>query len=177
MQNYILVLLADNVEEIELIVPIDLWRRAGYTVITASIDNKISIKGQHGIIISADTQLDQVNTDKFNYIFIPGGAGHQLIKESTLAMDTIKHFIDKNKTIIAMCAAPTILSPWLQNKKATCYPSLKNLIPNWVDQAVIEDKPFITSQGAGTAHHLAFYLINKISGESVVQSLVKKTIF
>ena len=176
--NYnILVLLANNVEEIELVTPIDLWRRAGYHVTIASINNELTVKGQQGIVISADTSLAKVNTSEFNSIFIPGGAGHQLVKDSSLAMDTIKYFIDNNKTVIAICAAPTILSPWLQDKKATCYPSMKDLIPNWVDQAIVEDKNFITSQGAGTAHLLAFYVIKKISGDSLALDQIKSTIF
>ena len=176
--NYnILVLLANNVEEIELVTPIDLWRRAGYTITIASIDKELTVKGQQGIIISADTSLEKINASEFDAIFIPGGAGHQYIKESSLAMDTITYFIDHNKTILAICAAPTILSSWLQDKKATCYPSMKDLLPNWVDQAIVEDKPFITSQGAGTAHLLAFYLIKKISGETVALDQIKSTIF
>ena len=176
--NYnILVLLANNVEEIELITPVDLWRRAGYSVTIASIDKELTIKGQQGIIISADTSLETINASEFDSVFIPGGAGHQLVKDSSLAMDTIKYFIDNNKTILAICAAPTILSPWLQDKKATCYPSMKALIPNWIDQAIVEDSPFITSQGAGTAHQLAFYLIKKISGESIALDQIKSTIF
>ena len=176
--NYnILVLLANNVEEIELVTPVDLWRRAGYTVTIASIDNELTVKGQQGITISADTSLAKINTSEFDSIFIPGGAGYQLIKDSSLAMNTIKYFIDNDKTVLAICAAPTILSPWLQDKKATCYPSMKALIPNWVDQAIVEDKPFITSQGAGTAHQLAFYVIKKISGDSVAHDQIKSTIF
>ena len=176
--NYnILVILANNVEEIELVTPIDLWRRVGYNVTIASIENELTIKGQQGIVISADTSLAKINTDEFDCVFIPGGAGHQLVKDSSLAMDTIKYFIENDKTVIAICAAPTILSPWLQDKKATCYPSMKDLIPNWVDQAIVEDKNFITSQGAGTAHLLAFYVIKKISGDTPALDQIKSTIF
>ena len=177
MKYNILVLLANNVEEIELVTPVDLWRRAGYNITIASIEKELTVKGQQGIVISADTNLEKINTSEFDSIFIPGGAGHQLVKDSSLAMDTIENFINNNKTVLAICAAPTILSPWLQDKKATCYPSMKDLIPNWVDQAIVEDKNFITSQGAGTAHLLAFYLIKKISGDTLAHDQIKSTIF
>ncbi len=46
MHANILVLLANSVEEIELITPIDIWRRAGYSITIASIDSNLLVKGR-----------------------------------------------------------------------------------------------------------------------------------
>ncbi len=173
----ILVLLPDNFEEIEFITPVDLWRRAGYNVTTASITDDCCATGQQKISIQTDVCLKNINIKDFDYLFLPGGSGHKLLKESSLVTDTIQYFVDNNKTIIAICAAPTILVAWLQDKNATCYPSLKDLLPNFVDQNVVIDMPFVTSKGAGTAHELAFAVVSLISGEEASQKLRTTTIF
>lgn len=177
MSKNILALLPDNVEEIELITPIDLWRRAGYQITIASLADELQTVGQQGVVITADVPLKHVSHEDYDALFLPGGSGYQLIKQSLLAMSIIEDFIKHNKKIIAICAAPTILTPWLQDKKATSYPSLKEEIPHWVDQKVVIDLPFITSQGAGTASYLAFEVIRLFSGEEQANELKKATIF
>ncbi len=173
----ILVLLPDNVEEIEFITPVDLWRRTGYHVTVASITDSLSTLGQQNITIQADVCLSNVDLKDFEYLFLPGGSGHKLLKESSLVTNTIQHFVEQNKTVIAICAAPTILVPWLNGKKATCYPSMSNLLPNHIDQDVVVDLPFVTSKGAGTASKLAFEVISIISGEETAEKLRMATIF
>ncbi len=173
----ILVLLPNNVEEIEFVTPVDLWRRAGYDVTVASITKELSVVGQQKIAILADNYLGDVDLNNFEYLFLPGGSGHLLLKESALVTETIQHFVDQNKTIAAICAAPTILTPWLKDKKATCYPTLCEKLPNYVDQDVVVDLPFVTSKGAGTANKLAFEIINIISGEEVAEKFRTATIF
>lgn len=177
MATHILILLANGVEEIELITPTDLWRRAGYSVTIASIDSNLPVRGKQGIVISADTTLDTIDDSKFNYLYIPGGASEVAFRNSSQAMKLIEKFIDQQKTVITICAATLLLSPWLTDKKATCYPPLKDLLPNWIDQEVVVDLPFITSQGVGTAHLLAFHVIQMISGIPATEELKNATVF
>ena len=177
MSTRILILGAAQFEEIELVTPLDLWRRAGYEVCLASISNQLPIVGQQGLEIKADCLLENCSSDDFDIIFIPGGAGHKFINDSVFAMKLIEEFIHKNKLIVAICAAPTILAPWLINKKATCYPSRKSDIPVWADESVVIDLPFITSQGAGTAHLLALEVIKQIDGEKTAESIQNMTIY
>lgn len=173
----ILVLLPNQVEEIELITPIDIWRRANYSVTIASIDNNLTTISQQGITIIADKLLKDVELDQMDYLFLPGGSGHELLANSSLVNDVIRYFIDNNKIIIAICAAPTILTPWLLDKKATCYPELKHKMSQYSDEKVVIDYPFITSQGAGTASDLAFSLVSLVDGEEMSIKLQQKTLF
>ncbi|MGL5955072.1 MAG: DJ-1/PfpI family protein [Brevinema sp.] len=177
MKSNILVLLPNQVEDIEFITPVDLWRRAGYQVTVASITNTLETVSQQNIKIYADVCLQDINNVEFDYLFLPGGAGHKLLAESPLVTDTIQYFFEQQKPIIAICAAPTILIPWLNNKQATCYPAMSQQIPNFVDQDVVIDLPFITSKGVGTAATLAFYIISLISGSNTATELQKATLF
>ena len=48
------VFLANGLEEIEAITPVDVFRRAGIEVITVSITGSEFVKSAHNIIIKAD---------------------------------------------------------------------------------------------------------------------------
>lgn len=174
MNTRILILLDNGYEEIEVVTPLDIWKRAGYSLTLASINNELKVKGGQGLTVVTDTLLNNCSSNDYDILFIPGGA---IVDKYESAMPFIKEFIDQKKTIVAICAAPTVLAPWLENKKATCYPAMKEMIPNWIDETVVIDLPFITSQGPGTAHDLAFEVVKHISGESLSLQLQQGTIF
>lgn len=173
----ITVLLADQFEEIEVVAPIDIWRRAGFDVTITSIKKELTVIGQQKLTIRADNFLSDTNIDDIDVLFIPGGAGHQFIKESSQAMEIIDQCIILNKLIVSICAAPTILSTYLTNKKATCYPSMKDLLTNWVNESVVIDLPFITSQGAGTAFELGYKIVELLNSKEAAEELKNKMIF
>ena len=57
----ILVLLADGFEETEFVVPVDLWRRAGFKVTVASVSGAEVVDGLHGIKVQADVALSKLD--------------------------------------------------------------------------------------------------------------------
>ena len=68
----VLVPLARGFEEIEAITVIDLLRRAGIEVHTASLDGP-QVTGSHGITVTADIALDAARADDYGMIVLPGG--------------------------------------------------------------------------------------------------------
>ncbi|HPA64038.1 MAG TPA: DJ-1/PfpI family protein, partial [Spirochaetota bacterium] len=68
----ILVPLAEGFEEIEAVTIIDILRRAGHTVTTASLKNKI-VTGAHSIQITADKILTELRFEEFGAFILPGG--------------------------------------------------------------------------------------------------------
>ncbi|MGL4388496.1 MAG: DJ-1/PfpI family protein [Brevinema sp.] len=176
MKN-IIVLLADSFEDIEAIAPIDIWRRSQFQVTTASISQSLKVSSQQKIIIQADKLLSEIHEESFDAIFIPGGAGHKLIQESPMAMAFIDRHIKDNALIIAICAGSTIIKKYLINKKATCYPAMKELIPHWVDEKVVFDAPFVTAQGAGVSLELGYFVSSLFSSEEETIVLKKQMVF
>ena len=69
----ILVLLADGFEETEFVVPVDLWRRAGFKVTVASVSGENLVDGLHGLKIQADVALSKLDPTDFDAVFLPGG--------------------------------------------------------------------------------------------------------
>ena len=180
--NEIVVLLAEGFEEIEAVTPIDILRRAGISVITVGI-NGTAIKGSHGIILTADTTIEDLsgNIDISPYgVIIPGGMpGSVNIAESRTACSFITGINNKSGLIAAICAAPAlVLSPLgiLNGKSATCYPGCETSFSDKVlfsENNVVMDGNIITSRGAGTASEFALAIIRYLIDDKTAKAFEK----
>lgn len=181
MQKKILILAAQGFEELELLMPAALWRRAGLQAIIASISSDLNVTGQQNITIQADILLKDENIQEFDMLFIPGGKGYKNISASETAMKTIDYFVSHDKFIAAICAGPTVLAQagYLNGKKAVCYPAVKDLLKGavWTDQKVVYDPPFLTGKGAGASAELAFTAMELLSGSDLVLHVKQSAIF
>ena len=175
----ILVPLADGFEEIEATTIIDVLRRAELKVVTAALSG-ITVKGSSGVKIIADTELKNINPDEFAAIVLPGGyPGYVNLAESEKVLEIIKEFNSQNKTVAAICGAPTVLAraEILNNRNATVYPGLEKELPNPVDKRIVIDGNIITSQGPGTTMEFALKLVEILSGENKAKELKEQLLF
>ena len=62
------VILADGFEEIEAIEPTDIMRRAGIDVRTVSITDRLTVCGAHGITVTADMMINDVEPDEMELL-------------------------------------------------------------------------------------------------------------
>ena len=69
------VFLADGFEEGEALIPVDLLRRAGAEVTTASISTSLCVQGSHGITVTADALAENVPLEEYGMVVLPGGLG------------------------------------------------------------------------------------------------------
>ena len=160
-------------EEIEAFVPLDLWKRSGIEVVTASITNELEVCGAHGINCCADALLQDVQLDSFDGIFIPGGPGVFELKDNLIILNIIRHFHDKKRLIATICAAPLLL------KAAGCLPSMftahacvADRLPGCDTQAsVVVSGHVVTSRGPGTVFPFAFEVIRRLTSEQVALQL------
>lgn len=165
----VLVPLAEGFEEIEAVTIIDLLRRAGVGVTTASITNRLSVKGAHGIEVRADSTLPAVSDRTYQAVILPGGmpGTTNLAADKTLG-EVISRHQQRGEYLAAICAAPTVLAKHgvLQGKKATCYPGFEEQLSGarTVKDSVVEDGKVLTSRGPGTAIPFALKLIEKLVG-------------
>ncbi len=156
MEKKVCVFLADGFEEIEGLTVVDLLRRAGITVTTASITGRKDIHGAHGIIVQADVLIEEVEMKEQDMLVLPGGMpGTIHLGEHAGVCEAVKAFDKEGKYIAAICAAPTVFGKLglLKGRKATCYPSMeKELIcGEYVTDSVVVSDHIITSRGMGTA--------------------------
>ena len=69
----VFVFLADGLEEVEALTPIDLLRRAGDSVTTVSIMDKKTVTGGHDVKIKADKKFAKVDFSDGDLFILPGG--------------------------------------------------------------------------------------------------------
>jgi len=157
----LIVPLAEGFEEIEAVAVIDILRRANIKVDIVGIEDEI-VSGRNGIKILCDKIITDVKPDDYDGIVLPGGnPGYKNLENNQQVINFIKTYNNRGKLIAAMCASPTILEKIgvLEGKKATCYPTMKDKLKNYVDERVVVDKNVITSQGPGTAIEFALEIV------------------
>lgn len=188
-----IVLLAEGFEEVEAITPIDYLRRSEIEVCAASIGAGLTVTGSHGITVTADTtlyELEKTNkTDPSNWdaVVIPGGlpgANNLAACEKTGSL--IRNMAAAGKWVCAICASPAlVLNPLgiLAGKKFTCYPGLEEKVSGafWSEErTVIEVNPkgggLITSRGAGTAGEFAVEIISRLKSAAEGKNLADKVL-
>ncbi|MCS7165649.1 MAG: DJ-1/PfpI family protein [Candidatus Calescibacterium sp.] len=183
----VLTIVTNGVEEMELVITVDILRRGGVDVDIASLQEEV-IECSRMVKILPDLVIQKVLKDQnledflnqYHALYIPGGSNNaQNLKKSTLAKQIIEHFISNQKILAAICAGPTVINHHhkLENYKATCYPTLKDEIPNFVNHPVVEDKNLITSQGPATTFEFSLKLLEKIKNKETRYSVSKATLF
>lgn len=172
----IYVILADGFEEVEAIEPIDIMRRAGLEVTTASLKDR-TVTGAHGIPVTADITIDEVNPEKMDLLMLPGGAGHELLDASNEVHGLLNYAFANGKYIAAICAAPSILGKkmMLEGKKATCFPGFEKYLygAEIVSDKAVADGKIITARGAGAASDFGFVMVELLTDKETADSLRK----
>lgn len=173
----ILVPLAGSFEEIEAIVPVDVWRRAGFEVVTAGVeDGPVTASRQTRHL--PDAWLDVVLSQDFDLIYLPGGrpgadtlAAHEELCARLIRQDA------EGKWIAAICAAPLALDKagLLKGRAFTCHPGAEAEITSGVStkKAVEIFGKLVTGRAAGTAMELALAVVKLLAGPDKVAEVQK----
>ncbi len=172
----VLVPLAEGFEEIEAITVIDVLRRAGVEVTVAGTVSG-PIRGSHGVPVTADKLLQEVDPAGFDMIVLPGGSkGVEHLKEHPKVLPLLGEFSAKGKYIGAICAAPSLLAAagLICGKQVTSHPSVKQQVAQtalYTEERVQVDGKVITSRGPGTAMEFALQLVETLAGPEKVSQL------
>jgi len=175
----IIVHLADGFEEMEAFIPVDIWRRAGFTVFTVSITGNKTVTGSHAIPVIADLLFEETDYNSADMLFLPGGMpGASNLDAHKGLREELIEFGKKGKYLTAICAAPFVLghNNLLKNKRATCFPGYeKELIGAiFTGNSVEIDGNIITAKGAGVAFEMAMKVTERFKGRDFTMELSKK---
>jgi 4-methyl-5(b-hydroxyethyl)-thiazole monophosphate biosynthesis len=171
----VLVPIASGFEEIEAITIIDVLRRAKIEVVTAGLDKR-SVLGVHGVEIKTDVHIDDVKSDDFDMIVLPGGMpGSSNLAENSSVLKLLGQMNESKKYIGAICAAPMALDrAGVLKNSFTCYPSFETNIKHTGyigSEDVICDENIITSRGPGTAIKFSLMIVEKLCGKELSNSV------
>ncbi|MCI0748991.1 MAG: DJ-1/PfpI family protein [Nevskiales bacterium] len=171
----VLVPVANGTEDIEIVTLVDVLRRARMDVTVASIEHDLTVTCARGCKLTADQSFADVRKDTFSLIALPGGnAGAAALGKNRALIEMLKQQRAARRWYAAICAAPAlVLAPQglLEGKRATCYPSFKDQLPRYLDEAVVVDGHCITSQSPATAMAFALKLVELLCGKEKRQEL------
>ena len=122
------VFIADGLEECEGLLVVDILRRAGTEVTTASINGTKQVVSSHGITLFTDALAEEVDYDHADIVILPGGLrGTENLSVSSFVRSRCLEFA-AGKKIAAICAAPSIFASLglLKGKKATVHPGFED---------------------------------------------------
>jgi 4-methyl-5(b-hydroxyethyl)-thiazole monophosphate biosynthesis len=171
----VLIPLADGVEEMEAVIPIDIFRRAGWEVVSAGMTGQ-TVNASRGVRLVADMLWDDIDPSTFNILLLPGGAkGSAFLASSPGILAAVRDFVRAGKIVAAVCAAPLALQAAgvLDGKKATCHPGVTAQMktPVLCEDPVVVDGNIVTSRGAGTCFEFALTIVRLVDGCSKADSI------
>ncbi len=165
----VLTLATDGFEEIELVAPVDLLRRAGANVVIAAMGSERHIVGRNKIAVVADVLIGDVDTMQFDLLLLPGGPGVTVLREDGRAAQLAREFVESGRGVAAICAAPAILAEAgiLADRAFTAHYSMYEELPLADRTArVVVDGQVITSRGAGTSLDFGLAIVRYLFGEA-----------
>ncbi len=155
-QARVLFLATDGFEESELFDPRQALLDAGATVTLASI--KIDpIQGEKGgektKTITPDITLEDVDTDDYDALVLPGGVGNpDKLRMEERAVEIVSEFMEDDKIVAAICHGPWLLAEAdaIDGRRVTSWPSIRTDLANAgadvVDEEAVVDGNLITSR-------------------------------
>jgi 4-methyl-5(b-hydroxyethyl)-thiazole monophosphate biosynthesis len=177
MEKTVMVPVADGTEELEAVAMIDILRRAGAAVTVASVSGNRQITASRGVVIVADTLIDDCMDQVYDLIVLPGGIpGAEHLRDSSALTRLLKGQRDREGLYGAICASPAIVLEHhglLAGRRATCHPGFVEQLSNkdLVDSIVAADGNCLTSRGAGTAVEFALVLVELLYGRDKRQDV------
>lgn len=167
--------MARGCEELEAVTLTNIFRRAGFEVVTAGLESENGVvKCARGTVILPDTTLAQAITGNYDLVVLPGGQpGTDNLLRDERIIQLVQEMQSQGRYVAAICAAPMVLGKAgvLQGKSATSYPGCldKMRLPgvNYLEDAVVVDGKVITSKGPGTAMDFALQLVEILAGSEL----------
>ena len=177
------VFLADGFEDVEALIPVDVWRRGGLDVTTVSISDFPLVNSAHGVNVEADIMFEQGEFDDADLIFLPGGmpGASNLFAHKGVCKAVVDQFA-AGKKVAAICASPAVvLAPLgiLEGKKATCYPGFDSVLAEnnatYTGNLFTVDGNVTTGEGPAAAFPFAYellaQLVNKQTADQIAEGM------
>ncbi len=151
-QHRVLILAADQFEDMELLYPLYRLAEEDIAVTVAGLDDKpVSGKKGHGPV-AVDTTVDQVAETDFDALVIPGGYAPDKLRRSDVVLDLVRAFDAEGKPIAFICHAGwvPISARILKGRRATSVAAIRDDMVNagvdWVDEATVVDGNLISAR-------------------------------
>jgi protease I len=151
-QRTVLILAADDFEDMELLYPLYRLAEEDVQVTVAGLDDRpVHGKKGHGPV-PVDTTVEQVAEGDFDALVIPGGFAPDKLRRSQAVLDLVRAFDGAGKPIAFICHAGwvPISARILVGRRATSVGAIRDDMVNagadWVDEATVVDGNLISAR-------------------------------
>jgi deglycase len=148
----VLLLAADQFEDMELLYPLYRLAEEGIAVTVAGLDGQpVTGKKGHGPV-AVDATVGEVSEPDFDALVIPGGYAPDKLRRSADVLGLVRAFDDKGKPIAFICHAGwvPISAKILRGRRATSVAAIKDDMVNagveWTDEAAVVDGNLISAR-------------------------------
>ncbi|XP_046478888.1 uncharacterized protein [Neodiprion pinetum] len=180
-----LIIMPEDAQISEIVQMADIMRRAGISVVIASLDDSDCIRGNSNIFCYADAALsDALREPSFDVVVLPGGLlGAKSLGESELVGKLLKEFEDSHKWIVAIGdAVPVLRKHYIgAGRTFTCHPLIKYKIEGseymkykYIDDDVHVDGKIITCRGGPNTIQCALNLVHLVCGRYIAENIAEK---
>ncbi|KAK4264975.1 hypothetical protein QN277_026086 [Acacia crassicarpa] len=166
-----------GIEEMEVVILVDVLRRASAEVTVASVEPQLEVEAAGGIKLVADTDILTCSEEIFDLVALPGGMlGSVRLRDCEVLRKINCKQAEEKRLYDAICAAPAVtLLPWglLRKKKSTCHPAFMDKLPTfWAVKSNIQvSGELTTSRGPGTTFQFALSLVEQLFRESAAKEV------
>lgn len=113
MTKVLFVIAPQNFRDEELLVPLDIFKKAGIECIIASkkkfLGKRIA-RGALGAEIPFDLDIKEVQVNDFEGIVLVGGNGALIYEGDKVINKLLTEFVGQDKLVAAICIAPRVLA-------------------------------------------------------------------
>jgi protease I len=151
-QTRVVILGADDFEDMELLYPLFRLREEEMAVTLATLGGRpVTGKKGHGPV-DADAATDDVRADDFDALVIPGGYAPDKLRRDDHVLDLVRAFDRDGKAIAFICHAGwvPISAGIAKGRRATSVRAIRDDMVNagvdWVDEATVVDGNLISAR-------------------------------
>lgn len=148
----VICLLDDEFEDLELWYPVYRVREEGATVHFAGPEKGKKHIGKYGVPAVADLSFDEVSSEKYDGILVPGGWAPDKLRRYPKVLELVQEMDKAGKPIGQICHAGWVLisARILEGRTVTSTPGIRDDMENagatWLDEAVVVDGNLISSR-------------------------------
>lgn len=146
----ILIITADMCDDSEILYPYYRVIEEGFVPTIASFERTV-VNAKYHFSINADIAVDEIDASAYDGLILPGGLAPEKLRQNQAVIDAVKKFDENKKTIAAICHGQQILisAAILKDRRATCYPSIKDDLIN--AGAIYENSPVVVCKNLVTS--------------------------
>lgn len=174
-----LIILNNGFEDTEGLTTIDVLRRAKIDMDIVALHD-VDIVSQSGIKLHAEYLIKDVKLDSYDFLVIPGGgAVFKFLHKEKIISDVITKFVDDNKLVATICAAPSLVGKlgYFKGKKYTCFPGCNDGVEGiYTGHGVEITGNFITAKSMAYSIDFALEIIKFVLGKEKAKE-VEKSIY